>query len=61
VKTPTEIKKLCKSQRINKEVFAAIQFHLQIGVTEREIARKIQILQLELGGDGASFPPIVAF
>jgi len=30
-------------------------------VTEAEIARKIQILQLELGASGPSFPPIVAF
>ncbi len=30
-------------------------------MTEEEIARKIQILQLKLGADGPSFPPIVAF
>lgn len=30
-------------------------------MTEGEIARKIQIMQLELGADCPSFPPIVAF
>lgn len=30
-------------------------------MTEGEIARKIQIMQLELGASGPSFPPIVAF
>ena len=30
-------------------------------MTEREVARKIQIIQLEQGATGPSFPPIVAF
>lgn len=30
-------------------------------MTEEALARKIQILQLELGATGPSFPPIVAF
>ncbi len=61
IKTPEEIEKLRESQRINKAVFDAIQPFLQIGVTEEAIARRIQILQLEFGASGPSFPPIVAF
>lgn len=61
IKTPEEILKLQESQKINKAVYAAIQPYLQIGVTEIDIARRIQILQLELGASGPSFPPIVAF
>jgi Xaa-Pro aminopeptidase len=61
IKTPEEIKKLRESQKINRAVYEAIQSYLQIGVTEEETARRIQILQLELGASGPSFPPIVAF
>ncbi len=61
IKTPEEIEKLRESQRINRVVFEAIQPYLQIGVTEEAVARRIQILQLELGASGPSFPPIVAF
>lgn len=61
IKTPQEMENLRASQKINRAVFDAIQSFLQIGVTEEEIARRIQILQLELGASGPSFPPIVAF
>jgi Xaa-Pro aminopeptidase len=61
IKTPEEIEKLTKSQSINKAVYVAIQPFLIPGVTERDIARRIQILQLELGATGPSFTPIVAF
>ncbi len=61
IKTPAEIDKLWKSQEINRAVYVAIQPFLLIGVTEEAIARRIQILQLELGASGPSFPPIVAF
>ena len=61
IKTPKEIQKLRQSQAINRSVFEAIQPYLQKGVTEAAIARRIQILQLELGASGPSFPPIVAF
>lgn len=61
IKTPEEIGKLRESQKINRAVFDAIQSYLQPGVTEEDIARRIQILQLELGASGPSFPPIVAF
>lgn len=61
IKSPEEIEKLRESQRINKAVFKAIQPYLEIGVTEEGVARRIQILQLELWASGPSFPPIVAF
>lgn len=61
IKNPDEIEKLRESQRINRAVYETIQPYIHIGVTEAAIARKIQILQLELGASGPSFPPIVAF
>lgn len=61
VKTPEEIQKLRTSQEMNKRVYEQILPFLVPRVTEEEIARRIQILQLELGANGPSFPPIVAF
>ena len=61
IKTPEEIQKLRTSQEMNKKVYEQILPFLVPGVTEEEIARKIQIIQLELGATGPSFPPIVAF
>lgn len=61
IKTPEEIQKLRTSQEMNKKVYEQILPFLIQWVTEAEIARKIQIFQLELGASGPSFPPIVAF
>lgn len=61
LKKPYEIEILRTSQAINKKVYEMILPFLAPGVTEEAIARKIQILQLELGASGPSFPPIVAF
>lgn len=61
IKTQTEIELLQTSQKLNKSVYERILPFLIPGVTEEEIARKIQILQLELWASGPSFPPIVAF
>ena len=61
LKKPHEIDILRTSQAMNKKVCDMILPFLIPGVTEESIARKIQILQLELGASGPSFPPIVAF
>lgn len=61
VKSPEEIQLLKISQSLNKKVYEKILPYLIVGVTEEEIARKIQIFQLELWFSGPSFPPIVAF
>ncbi len=61
IKTPEEIEKLRLSQSKNKSVYEHILPFLVCGVSEKEIARKILILELEQGASGPSFPPIVAF
>lgn len=61
IKSDHEIELLRESQSLNKKVYEMILPFLIPGVAEDEIARKIQILQLELGASGPSFPPIVAF
>lgn len=53
--------KLRESQKLNRIVYEKVLPLMTPGVTEQEIARKIQIFQLELGASGPSFPPIVAF
>jgi len=61
IKTSPEIEFLQVSQSMNKKVYEMILPFLVPGVSEEEIALKIQILQLELWASGSSFPPIVAF
>lgn len=61
IKNSEEIQILRESQAINKAVYEAIQPFLTVGISEEAVARKIQILQLELWASGPSFPPIVAF
>lgn len=61
VKKTHEIEILRTSQAMNKRVCDMVIPLLILGVTEEAIARKIQILQLELGASGPSFSPIVAF
>lgn len=61
IKTSHEVELLQESQKLNKKVYEMILPFLIPGVTEEAIARKIQILQLELGATGPSFSPIVAF
>ncbi len=48
IKNSEEIQILRESQAINKAVHVAIQPFLTVGITEEAVARKIQILQLEL-------------
>jgi Xaa-Pro aminopeptidase len=48
IKTKDEIKKLKKTQTLNKKVYEMILPFLIVGISEEAIARKIQILQLEL-------------
>lgn len=61
IKTSWEIEFLRTSQALNKRVYDMILSFLVPWVTEEAIAGRIQILQLELGATGPSFPPIVAF
>lgn len=61
IKTEAEIETLQTAQKLNKQVYEKIVPLVQVWITEKQIARKIQILQLELWASGPSFPPIVAF
>ncbi|MDD4318765.1 MAG: Xaa-Pro peptidase family protein [Candidatus Peribacteraceae bacterium] len=56
-----EIRLLKRAQRITKEILRRIPAALRADTTEERLARQLQIWALELGADGLSFDPIVAF
>lgn len=61
VKTAAELANIKRAQKIAEKVFAKIKNCLRSGVTEKQIAWKIECLAHEFGADEVSFKPIVAF
>lgn len=61
IKDKEEIKLMKKSQKINEQTFLAVRKLIKPGMTEQEIAWKIQSIGHDLGAEEISFPPIVAF
>lgn len=61
VKDADEIKLIKKSCDITKKGFAYIQKHLKEGVTEAELAKRLEIYLLESGAEKMAFDPIIAF
>ncbi len=61
VKSEVEISLLRESARTAVEAFYRAAEHLRPGVTEREVANRLLFEMRELGAEGPSFPPIVAF
>lgn len=60
-KTPEEIKKFKKAQRITHQLMQAVPTFLEVGTTERGVAENLRHLAVTLGADSLSFDPIVAF
>ena len=60
-KEPDELRNLRQAQRMTKEILRRIPSMLRKSITEEKLARQILLWSLELGGDGLSFDPIVAF
>lgn len=58
VKTPEEIEQIQAAQRIAEAALQNVIDWLHIGVTEREIQRKLDFTMLELGAEAMSFPTI---
>src|SRR3989339_1055591 len=61
IKKPDEIEKIKKAQNIAKKVLTEIKKELKPGISEMEIAFKIEFMGRKLGAENISFPPIVAF
>jgi Xaa-Pro aminopeptidase len=59
-KDAEEIALIKQAQQITDEAFAHLQGWLQPGLTEQEVAAEILRFMLARGGEGTSFPPIVA-
>ena len=61
VKSPAEIEAIREACRIADEAFAAILAEVHPGITERELAARLELSLVERGAEGASFESIVAF
>ena len=60
VKRPHELNNIKHAQSITEKVFEALKKELKKGITEKEIAWRIEVLAHKFGADGMAFHPIVA-
>lgn len=60
-KDPTEIAAIRASALLTVEGLHFLRSKIQVGVTERELARALERFWLEKGADGSAFEPIIAF
>lgn len=60
-KDAAELALMNKAKRITEELFDAVPLLLEAGVTEKQVAWALEAIARDLGADGFSFDPIVAF
>ena len=60
-KDAEEQEKMRVASHINDLAVAELKKHIHAGVTEKEVAENLMNIYLELGADGFSFDPLVAF
>lgn len=60
-KRPEELRALRRAERITEELLRRVPRVLRGGVSEEELAWKLQLWAHDAGADGLSFDPIVAF
>lgn len=60
-KEPDELSAFRRAQRITREILRRIPSALRTNVSEKKIGWQIEVWARELGADGLSFEPIVAF
>jgi len=61
VKSEEEIELLTKAGQLTAQVMERVFEQLAVGVSELEVAKQVEILLRQLGGDSAAFPPVIAF
>lgn len=61
VKDPQEQKLMRRASQLNDQALAELRPFIRDGVREWELADQLQRIYKELGADGVSFPPLVAF
>lgn len=60
IKTPEEIEKIIKAQRIAEKAFSRLLRDLKPGLTEKHVAALLEYYMSEYGSDGKSFDTIAA-
>ncbi|MSR86853.1 aminopeptidase P family protein [Candidatus Peribacteria bacterium] len=60
-KDPEELRNLRRAHRMTKELLRRVPAMLKRSITEERLARQLILWSLELGAEGLSFDPIVAF
>lgn len=60
-KQVAEIVSIKKSAALLWRGFQFLSSQLKVGITEKDLARKLEIFCLEEGGEGMAFEPIIAF
>ncbi len=61
IKDESEIKSIRAANRIIMKALKSVQKFFKEGMTEKELASKVDQLMVEYGADGPSFPTIVCF
>lgn len=61
IKSKEEVRKIEAACQITSLCYSDILSCLKQGITEREVAKKVEIFFLENGADGLAFPPIIGF
>ncbi|NMC36201.1 aminopeptidase P family protein [Candidatus Beckwithbacteria bacterium] len=61
IKTQTEIANITKAQDITQKALVSVLTNIKLGISEKELARKLDIAMETLGADELAFPTIVAF
>jgi Xaa-Pro aminopeptidase len=59
-KDPFEIKTLRRAAKVGDRAFRRLLKRIKVGMTEREIAAKLEAYMVDAGAEGPSFPTIVA-
>lgn len=60
VKTPEEIEKIRRAEEIGDRAYARLLPEIQIGMTEKQVAARLEFYMKEEGADGLSFDTIAA-
>ncbi len=61
VKTADELRMIRQSQKLNEQVLKMAITEVRVGISEAQLAWRIEVLAHEIGASDVSFPPIVAF